>query len=90
MNGITSFFFNWGFRSLNCLNRAPVKKNELQWSESLPDPPDEIVTNILSFSQDMLTIRHGQNWQDIKANFKRFLPTLRGGTQINPNSSLSV
>ena len=54
MNGITNFFFNWGFRSLNGLNRAPVKRNTLQWSESLPDPPDEIVANILSFSQKMI------------------------------------
>ena len=53
MNGITNFFFNWGFRSLNGLNRAPVKRNTLQWSESLPDLPDEVVANILSFHQNI-------------------------------------
>ena len=55
MNGITNFFFNWGFRSLNCLNRAPVKRNTLQWSESLPELPDPIITNILSFHPNMIT-----------------------------------
>ena len=53
MNGITNFLFNGGFRSLNCLNRATVKRNELQWSESLPELPDPIITNILSFHPNM-------------------------------------
>ena len=48
-------FFNWGFRSLNCLNRATVKRKELQWSESLPDLPDSAVANILSFYPNMIT-----------------------------------
>ena len=54
MNGITNLLFNGGSRSQNFLNRAPVKRNELQRSERLPDLPDSTITNILSFSQNMI------------------------------------
>ena len=52
---LQTFILNWGFRSLNCLNRAPVKRNELQLPESLPELPDSAVANTLSFYPNMIT-----------------------------------